>query len=40
MCLKKSCVYIEIIELPKGDKIYIHYRRNKRGDLKVLWVDY
>ena len=40
MCLDKTCVYIEILELSCGEKLYIHYKRDANNKLVVLWIDY
>lgn len=39
MCMRKECVYMEIIELPTGKKIYVHYKR-QNNEYEILWIDY
>jgi hypothetical protein len=36
MCNLNNCVYCEIIELPNGGKLYIHYDTI----LTPLWIEY
>ena len=35
MCLDKNCYYIEIVEMPSGNKLYIHYDRQ----IIPIWIE-
>jgi len=35
MCLDKNCYYIEIVEMPSGKKLYIHYDRQ----IIPIWIE-
>ena len=36
MCLRDNCVYCEIIELPSGSKLFIHYN----SLFTPLWIEF
>lgn len=40
MCFRAECKYVECIELETGYKIAVHYRINRKGKYRIIFIDY